>query len=340
MPQCRTPNFAFTLVELLVVIAIIGTLVGLLLPAVQAAREAARKSQCTNNLKQLALGLLLYEDAKKEFPAGAYWYDSDYTCTGDSGDNPCKDKRGTWITRILPHIEQRAIYEAIDFSKEVDFQLLSDGTPVGSTEIPTIRCPSSVHPDLNATTSEFPTGDVYQNMKMSNYGASRGNTKQITNPSCHCSAWNLYNQAIDSLAVNYPDNNVGLWKIFGGPFSRGSVGIPSRQVTDGLSNTIFLGEALPECSHNMARGWNYSNSGQGVISTIIPINFDTCSTDNPDKCRQWCNFSTELGFKSRHPSGAHFAMGDASVQFISDSIDMITYNRLGGKEDGETANLP
>jgi prepilin-type processing-associated H-X9-DG protein len=126
---------------------------------------------------------------------------------------------------------------------------------------------------------------------------------------------------------------------FGGPFSRGSWGIKAKMVSDGLSKTIFLGEVRPECSHNIARGWNYSNSGQGVASTIIPINFDTCSQEHPDACLKWCNFSTELGFKSPHPGGAHFGMGDGSVQFLSQTIDMVGYNRLGGKADGEIGTI-
>ncbi len=332
------PRSGFTLVELLVVIAIIGILVALLLPAIQAAREAARRSQCSNNIRQLMLGLALYEQAKKAYPAGAYWYDSDTDCVNDpKAANPCEKLRGTYITRILPYIEENALYDAIDFKKEVDFQLLPNGTPIGSAYISTIRCPSSQHPDQNPTTGEFPNDPLFQTFKMANYAASRGNTKQITNPSCNCPTWNSFNGAIGNLAVAYPDFTLSL--NFGGPFSRGSIGIKARAVTDGLSKTIFLGEVRPECSHNIARGWNYSNSGQGVASTIIPINFDTCQMDNPDKCRTWCNFSTELGFKSPHPGGAHFAMGDGSVQFLSETIDIVNYNRLGGKADGGISTL-
>lgn len=330
----------FTLVELLVVIAIIGILVALLLPAIQAAREAARRSQCSNNIKQLTLGLLLHEQAKKEFPAGAYWYDSNPDC-GKSPTNPCKDQRGTFITHILPFIEEQSLYDAIDFSKQVDFQLLPNGEPIGSIAIPTIRCPSSTHPSQNATTSDFPSDPKFLTFKMSNYAASRGNTKQITNPSCSCPTWNTYNSdpKLVGLVMIYPDFDPSLWRKFGGPFSRGSYGVKSKAVTDGLSNTIFLGEVRPECSHNIARGWNCSNSGQGVASMVIPINFDSCSEENSDNCRRWCNFSTELGFKSPHPGGAHFSMGDGSVQFISETVDIVNYNRLGGKADGETASL-
>jgi prepilin-type N-terminal cleavage/methylation domain-containing protein/prepilin-type processing-associated H-X9-DG protein len=350
--QRRSSCRGFTLVELLVVIAIIGILVALLLPAVQSAREAARRSQCSNNMKQLMLGLSMFEDTEKAYPSGAYWYDFNWKC-GKDGYPPCEDRKGTFITRILPYIEFQDLYDHIDFDviippagtdTPVDFQLLPDGTPIGSVEIPTIRCPSSEHPGENATTLEFPPDPKFRTFKMSNYAASRGNTKQITNPACNCPTWNVFNGVVGTvptgLAHHYPDTlGPSFYKIFGGPFSRVSWGIKASMVTDGLSSTIFLGEVRPECSHNIARGWHYSNSGQGVVSTIIPINFDSCrivdTASGAEACNVWCNFSTECGFKSPHPGGAHFGMGDGSVQFLSETIDMFSYNRLGGKADGE-----
>lgn len=327
------PLHGFTLVELLVVIAIIGILVALLLPAVQAAREAARRSTCTNNLKQLGLAVQMFSDANKTYPAGSYWYDADTSCIPGT---TCKDRRGTLQVHILPYMEQQALYDRFDFSKPTDDQLMPDGSPIGSVEIATFKCPSSEHPTL-AVGALPESNSLFESLKMTNYGASRGNTKQITNPACSCSTWNSFNGAIGNEAVAYPDFNPLLWPEYGGPFSRGWNGAETsaKQITDGLSNTIFLGEVRPECSHNFARGWSNSNAGQGVVSTIIPINYDSCSQDHPDRCRQWCNFSTELGFKSAHPGGAYFSMGDASVPFINETIDIFTYNRLGGKADGQ-----
>src|SRR5262245_38768587 len=105
---------AFTLVELLVVIAIIGVLVALLLPAVQAAREAARRSQCANNLKQMALACLSHHDAKGYFPSSGWAWG----VTGDPDRGSGKEQPGSWCYNILPYMEQQALH-----------RLGSDGQP-------------------------------------------------------------------------------------------------------------------------------------------------------------------------------------------------------------------
>src|SRR5262245_53128378 len=99
----------FTLVELLVVIAIIGVLVGLLLPAVQTARESARRGSCTNNLRQLGLGLHIFHDTYLRLPAGTVWE------PGAGGNQ--KGSEATWLTHTLPYIEQDALYKTGDFNQ-------------------------------------------------------------------------------------------------------------------------------------------------------------------------------------------------------------------------------
>jgi hypothetical protein len=144
----------------------------------------------------------------------------------------------------------------------------------------------------------------------------------------------------------YPDSfvdcfpGIGCYKQFGGPFTRLSYHVKASQITDGLSNTIFMGEVRPGCSKHVAEGWGYSHSGNGLISTLMPINFDSCDRESPSRrCFFWDTWTTELGFKSAHPGGCLFVLGDASVQFLPDSIDPYVYNKLGGKSDGQAVSI-
>jgi len=125
-----------------------------------------------------------------------------------------------------------------------------------------------------------------------------------------------------------------------GPFDRL---LPSftavKHCTDGLSNTIFFGEVLPACSVHHSAGWIDTNNGQGFTNTLVPINFDTCQTDlSASPCNHSCNWTTEMGFRSRHPGGAQFLFGDGSVHFLTESIDHQTYQHLGAKSDGEAVS--
>jgi prepilin-type processing-associated H-X9-DG protein len=116
-------------------------------------------------------------------------------------------------------------------------------------------------------------------------------------------------------------------------------------VTDGLSNTIFVGEQRPKCSAH-TRGGGWSGSSKWGAFTQIPINFDTCRTSTEasaqgkDFCYADCNWNAAEGFHSLHPGGAQFVMGDGSVRFLPQTIDMVTYNRIGAKADGLPVELP
>jgi prepilin-type N-terminal cleavage/methylation domain-containing protein len=136
----------FTLVELLVVIAIIGILVALLLPAIQAAREAARRTQCSNNAKQIGLALHNYHDTHQAFPAGA-WNFSAAGVTNDSCTAPASGRRAPWTVLILPYMEYQALYETADL--EAQFVCSNTEPPtsgpnreVWNTNVPTYQCPS------------------------------------------------------------------------------------------------------------------------------------------------------------------------------------------------------
>jgi prepilin-type N-terminal cleavage/methylation domain-containing protein len=351
--QCASRlHAAFTLVELLVVIAIIGVLVALLLPAVQAAREAARRAQCTNNMKQFGLAIQNYVDVRNELPGGAYWgdvrtppeCDDSATC---KGPQCCIKGRGTIHMFLMPYMELQTIYTRFDFTKPTDEQLMPDGTPIGAQSVAAYICPSDELPGESSTNRDgcsLPP-EKQSLYKMSNYAASRGPTQQLPGGNCTCSEFvNWLNPFPEhpNLVAMYPDMG-GADKTprvsFAGPFSRLAYNVNLKEITDGLSNTIMMGEVRPSCSKHVIEGWAWSHSGNGLMSTLIPINYNSCSSEVTARCGCWDNWTSELGFKSNHPSGAHFVMGDASVQFLSEVIDPFVYNVMGGKADGEVAAL-
>lgn len=299
----------FTLIELLLVVAIIGTLIALLLPAVQSAREAARRSTCTNHLKQIGLALHAYENAKKEFPPGAKW--------GRHAPVGKRKRHGSALVHLLPYVEQQAIFDAFDFSKlSIDGDTYSGSTElIGSTEIEIYQCPSDGHNGL------------FEEVAVHNYAASNGPTEVYDNPNCSCDhSWQSFEMApIDDL-----DN-------YAGPFTRIGLTTKARQVTDGLSKTIFFGEVRVDCSVHAQVGWAKTNNGNGYVTTLIPINFDTCDPNAVDPCNRPCTWNTDVGFKSAHPGGANFLMGDGSVHFLNESLDHQMYQYLGAKADGEVA---
>jgi prepilin-type N-terminal cleavage/methylation domain-containing protein len=307
METHRSSKSGFTLVELLVVIAIIGILVSLLLPAVQAARESGRRSQCLNNLRQLILGIHNYHDVVKRLPCGAFF------STGWTGS--------IWV-HTLPYQEQTALYEQINFKTTVDDQVLANGKNLRDFPLNVLMCPSDN------------TEPMYNNVGKQNYNASTGPSKHIDSPTCSCPSgrdtWNAYALA--------PYDNV---PNFAGPFQRHSHHTTLANITDGLSNVIFLGEVRPQCGAHHRNGWHRSNNGNGLTATIVPINFNTCNPDSfADKCKTPCNWNNELGFRSLHPGGGLFALGDGSVHFITQNIDHWTYQYLGAKADGKAVALP
>jgi prepilin-type N-terminal cleavage/methylation domain-containing protein/prepilin-type processing-associated H-X9-DG protein len=317
----RTPivriDRGFTLVELLVVITIIGILIALLLPAVQAAREAARRMKCSNNLKQIGVALHNYECQSGVYPPGAFW-----------GGNYTHHK-GSILVHILPQIEQQALYASFDFSQPVvDGQTLrGTTTPIGSIIVSVYICPSDNHPGVIATPAHAPSQIVGGRVALHNYAASAGPTPMIDNGACSCAEgakWNAY--ATSAFDAAY----------FTGAFTRMNISLRPADFHDGLSNTIFFGEIRPLCSWHNDSGWATSNNGNGYSHTLIPINYDTCNDASPNNCRRPCNWNTETGFRSTHPGGAQFLLGDGSVQFLGESIDFQTYQRLGDRRDGKS----
>ena len=342
---------AFTLVELLVVIAIIGVLVALLLPAVQAAREAARRSQCTNNMKQLGLAMQNYHGARNTLPAG-----SQHCCAAVAS-------RGhTWTTSIFPFIEMQALSDVItgtdSFNGSVDekpfFHVGMLPAEVVSKKIPAFVCPSdrdAANPILEDRTSG--PGGVFSPVDPSMglwYTASMGPNHPGQCPLC--AAGDLPD----------PDDSAGYYCCqgvfrnggaggFGGPgngvfdedmttvglFGRYKRSIAFREIPDGLSNTIMLGETLPrQCSYYSVFAVNFN-----ISSTTVPINtFESDEVQVGTIPFHGAGWELTSGFKSNHPGGAHFTFADGSAHFINEDIDFVVYNYLGTRAGGELVSLP
>ena len=272
-----------------------------------------------NGYKQLGLAVLNYENANGTLPAGATLFQTSI------------------FVRVLPFIEQQAIYNAYDLKNPVPGQTLpGTTTEIRSLVISTIVCPSDDHPrtyDLTAFDTAGWWVGAGRTVGLHNYSASAGPTTVANRPDCACSM--DFNNLYPGIVGNYddPQNLVG-------PFNRIGVCISLARIRDGLSNTIFLGEVLPFSSCLALRGWEDSCNGSGWTSTIIPINYDS-STRAPsgDNCHSYCNWNTESGFKSAHPGGANFVLGDGSVHMIPESIDHQVYQYLGGIADGHSVSV-
>ncbi|HEV7224553.1 MAG TPA: DUF1559 domain-containing protein, partial [Pirellulales bacterium] len=275
---------AFTLVELLVVIAIIGILIALLLPAVQAARESARRSQCTNNLKQYGVAIHDYMDSYKCFPMAG----SDWGALGNSGGSL------GWMPRILPFAEQSQVWNQLDFvnvaamavdqgpnTTNMQYEFINVGTRGGSPQKrrarswgpPFSRCPSD-----NSSAVRFNwngNDDVFE----PSYGGSLG-SQQTPSADAACQPWLPF--ALKPIAHGNTYDPMQISGIFGRLLAYSPT--TTAQVTDGLSNTIMVGEILGLCNDHAADSpaWLYNGAGNAHASTVVPMNDMTT-------CHSWDN---------------------------------------------------
>lgn len=296
----RRPGF--TLIELLVVIAIIAVLIALLLPAVQQAREAARRSQCKNNLKQLGLALHNYHDTSNMFPIN--YTDGNYAETG---------RHHSWIFGILPYIDQAPLFNTIDSSQPMSF---AANLAAAQRSIVVLLCPSdttSGNGTLNGRANLI-GGNFYG---VNSYKAVAGNnwawgTFLYTHPTGRSSGSN-----------NGLDAGNGWMCRSGGGSGRTT---RMRDLTDGTSNVTMVGEALPgRCQHSSWFHFNHTTATCAVPLNYYQKNLAITPGDWPN------NYS----FASQHVGGGHFLMGDGTVRFISENIDIATYRNLATIDGGE-----
>ncbi len=297
----RLARSGFTLVELLVVIAIIGILVALLLPAIQAAREAARRSQCSNNLKQIGLGLMNYHDTHNAFPAG--WNHQSANGNPDWG----------WGVMILPFMEQATLYEELNPNAPGRrlSQLYVAGAPADvqallQTPIKAYRCPSDTLKALN-TLITFGTNNHFR-LGTSNYIANVGTTADT-------------------------GTSTGFNGVF---FGNSWLGV--KDILDGTSTTIAVGER--SASHLAAQwaGVGHNNGigneqqARATARAGFIINFDYTGTGAPQ--------NQSKGYASYHPGGTQFVMCDGAVRFVGQNTNSTIVQRMAIRNDGEALNLP
>jgi len=343
----RTKPSGFTLIELLVVIAIIAVLIALLLPAVQSAREAARRAQCVNNMKQMGLAIHNYHDQQGAFPPGAI------TAAPGQGWGAWGNSNVSWRILILPNMEQNPIYNSINFSlvnggnggqatawysRLILYSCPSDGQNTGfaPNSTPTGTYPMFCPPNPSGGAQMVPT---------TNYNMSFGDNYAVL-PLSGPNPWETPYPLPAGTTVRIGYN--GFWG------TRGVIAAPAGDtemfrgfsdyrtmqwtnmagVTDGTSNTIMVGEALPDQDANN-EVWTATGAASGVT---IPINWFTGApyagfgAGSPWNTR--ASYAAR-GFKSRHPGGANFLFGDGSVKFLKASINRGVYAALGSRNGGE-----
>lgn len=275
----RARRCGFTLIELMVVLAIIAVLVSLIVPAVQQARESARRIQCRNHLRQLALALHNYHDAKQILPAGAYLRGPSFPTETGWG----------WGAMVLPYLDQASLYNRLDFNIE------TTSGPNASTlkvALPAWRCQSDVGDSTAAL--RMPGGAVVE--------CAHGNVCGVEGMLSGMST------------VRFSD------------------------VTDGLSQTFMLGERViqtPGPGRSLiTAGW-YGILSDETASVFNSMPFTNAIRSYPING----NFGSAQFFSSRHLGGAHFALGDGSVRFVSQQIDGSVFEALGTIQGHEVSEF-
>jgi len=331
------PRRGFTLIELLVVIAIIAILVALLLPAVQQAREAARRSSCKNNLKQLGLAMHNYHDAFGTLPPA---YVRDPNVSNDEG-------HWVWSAFLLPYVELGSVFDTLDVGDTPASYSFGLNRQTMQQRYSVFRCPSDagkdIHTEAGYTIDLFDSsGSLTENVGVSvtNYVVSNNNA---------------YNRA-NTPPGDYLDGTTGGTGAFGGNSS-----ISFRHITDGLSNSLMVGERAYDIPDNpMFAGMLFAvrdNLSQGPSCRNCPPGSDPPSNTASNQGLLTVSGSTHFGinplssdnyangaYSSLHAGGSQFVMCDGSVRFISENIDNrittggivdSTFERLASISDGQ-----
>ncbi|MCE9566151.1 MAG: DUF1559 domain-containing protein [Planctomycetes bacterium] len=328
MTRSKLARFAFTLIELLVVIAIIAILIGLLLPAVQKVREAAARTKCSNNLKQMMLGMHAFHDVASKLPPSC--------ARATVGDGGAPYAAAYWSYFLLPYIEQGPLYSSIPTTLPPTWS----GTTLAALQanVPSYRCASTTDLDSYDVTEG---GTTITGRRAVSYGvvvsSSVGNP--TTPPGTYNGSGENHNYMDDPSISPGPIGSYGMKLIhprFDGVFNQGSE-TKLLDISDGTSNTVGIGERY----RRFATGFNPGGGSCGGYWGV----------GGPSAQNEHSQFSGSLGipinggsgdsilftgFSSRHTGGANFAMMDGGVRFLRDSTTDNNRRGLATKAGGET----
>ncbi len=304
--DAKTKFTGFTLVELLVVITIIGILISLLLPAVQSAREAARRLQCSNNLKQMALGALQHEAAQGWLPTDGWngcW-------VGDPDKGYGKEQPGGWLYNILPFVELNALHDVglgKSDSEKKTLWTAAAATPIALASCPTRRAPGVGPLAIYWQQNPYP----FQNM---NYTSSmllaRGDYAINSGPT-----------EVSSPYDSSPDG-----------ISTSQSTVPMATITDGTSNTYLIGE-----KYLNADVYQTSNDAGDDGAIYGGHDWDLCRWTHADyyPMQDQPGYPDCLRFGSAHSGGFNISFCDGSVRSIQYSIEPAIHELLGDRHDGQ-----
>lgn len=327
-------RYGFTLLELIAVCAVVTILLALLLPAVSAAREAVRRAHCSNNLRQIGLGLHSYEVSFRRFPAG---YISDLT-TGQNGGG------WGWGAKLLEFLDQVPLANTLSTDRRSIDEVAANVRTAALLEarVQVYLCPSDAGDDLSHPFRSIPVSNSLANFPARGFSSPTLVAWHVLPPSNPTSP-----SLIDRLArSNYIGSLGNGWKSRrpewtesdfegNGLFGRNTA-VKMTQIIDGSSNTLAIGE---RCIRNYAATWPgiiYRDDcgfrgNQMVLGTAFyPIN------EPPREFNFDCEGNGSANFSSNHSGGANFLFCDGSVHFLSQTVEMKIFGRLAQRNDGES----
>jgi prepilin-type N-terminal cleavage/methylation domain-containing protein/prepilin-type processing-associated H-X9-DG protein len=332
---------AFTLIELLVVIAIIAVLIGLLLPAVQAAREAARRGQCINNLKQIGLSIHNYESTFKVYPFGK----------GNSYAGAAAYARWSAPSQLLMFIEQGNLYNSINFNLAPETPGMAgavafmpayqntnrDNATASRSQVATFLCPSDAPPQ-----STWPGGNNYLGNQQTWACDLSENQASALSPADQPHGIFYYQSSVSVGKVSDGLSNTVFYseKIRGNGTPNVKTDMLVMGVASSLDQTFQMCQALPATAPPLTSregmSWVMGEMCCTTYNHVAPPNYRTCASIG--FTGTMANMAMQVPPSSQHPGGVNTLMGDGSVRFVKNTVDLVTWRAIGTRDMGEVVS--